>query len=171
MFRPTVPLYNQLLRLTLLTPDPLTLTSQPRDPYGSLCMTFQLNERATKQHALCVCRKHKIFVQQRACPMKYSSAWMYSTVHMCALLYCIILFSETAQALWKTEGEYFQATEREDISLLYSESFVPWQPSSAFILLYIISTSKQHHHSNYFHVYCTALITKLKSEHLNCCLP
>lgn len=75
--------------------------------------------------------------------MMYLSAWMYSTVHMCALLYCIIPFSETAQALWKTEGEYFQTTEREDISRLYSESFVPWQPSSASTLLYIISTTIQ----------------------------
>lgn len=116
LFRSTISCFIWLRRP--LTPSPRP--PWPRDPYALHCMTFQPNDRATKQLAL-----WGILVPQRTCVTQYLSAWMHSAAHVCALLHCIIPFRETAQALWKTEGEYFQASDREDISSPYSESFVP----------------------------------------------
>lgn len=118
MFRLTVLLYNQLLQLTLPTSLPL---------YPDLSAMWPLP-------------------QLRACPVNYVSVWRHSTLHMYDLLYCAISFSETAQALWKTEGKYFQATEREDNSYTVRALF-PCSHHRPSHYTRLSAPAKSHHHS------------------------
>lgn len=115
MFRPSVPLHNHLLHLTPLTSDPLTLTSQPREPI--LFIPYDISaaweKTPTKQHALCVRETQAGFFCAATSPLiTYSSAWMYSRVHMRALLCCIIPFMRLHRPYGK-QKEYISTPQGE----------------------------------------------------------
>lgn len=149
MFRPSVPLHNHLLHLTPLTSDPLTLTSQPRDPI--LLIPYDISaawkKNPTKQHALCVRETQAGFFCTATSPLiTYSSAWMYSRVHMRALLCCIIPFMRLHRPYGK-QKEYISKPQG-DILLRYTVRAL-----FCFTLLCIICVSQCCHYSHCSYLY------------------
>ena len=119
-----------------------------------------------------------IFVRQRARPIKYLSARA-CPAHMCAHSSCIIPLCSTARASWKTEGEYFQTTERQIKKKIFPCHTVrALFPGSIPLALHYCTlsavwnhTSKLHHQSDHNYLYCRllkALFTQVKD--IKCCI-
>lgn len=104
----------------LWPPHPDIPATQAHTAHSIWHFSCMEKKKPTKHHALCVWGKHKqgFSVQATSPLITYSSAWMYSRVHMRALLCCIIPFMRLPRPYGK-QKEYISKP-RGEILLRYT---------------------------------------------------